>query len=176
MAEGARVKTPAEWTDRVRLDQIGQGLKRHLIADDAARGGIARTLDLADLSRLEADVDLAPSGGGWRLKGRVQADLVQTCGITLEPLPSSIDSTFQIDLREATDLEGGQAAFDIDPDGPDGPDLIEGGGIDLATYVVEHLALAIDPWPRKPGAAFEAPEGSPEPSPFDVLRSLKTNE
>lgn len=165
-----------EWTDRVRLDQIGQGVKRHLVADDATRARIAGALDLAELSRLEADVDLVPSGGGWRLKGRVLADLVQTCGITLEPLPSRIDSTFQVDLREATDLERNQTEFDIDPDGPDGPDLIEDGGVDLATYVVEQLALAIDPWPRKPGAVFEAPEGPPEPSPFDVLKSLKSGE
>jgi hypothetical protein len=45
--------------------------------------------------------------------------------------------------------------------------------VDLAAYVVEHLALEIDPFPRSPGAEFEPPAALPESSPFDVLRALK---
>ena len=43
----------------------------------------------------------------------------------------------------------------------------------LAAYVVEDLALAIDPFPRKPGVEFEAPDAPGEPSPFAVLAKLK---
>ena len=46
-------ESPA-WTDRVRLDQIGQGLSRNLTASAAQRAEIAGTLDLASLDRLEA--------------------------------------------------------------------------------------------------------------------------
>lgn len=161
------------WSERVRLDQIGQGLQRHLTADEAARARIAADLDLAGLSRLEADVEIKPAGAGWRLKGQLTADLVQTCGITLEPLPSQVEQAFSVDLIRASEFEPSEDEFDADPDAPDGPDVVEDGGVDLAAYVAEHLALAIDPWPRKPGAVFEAPEGPTEPSPFDVLRELK---
>lgn len=161
------------WTDRVRLDQIGHGLSRRLVPTEVERAGIAAALDLASLERLEADVELKPSGIGWRLVGRLVADVVQTCGVTLEPLASHIEADFSVDLAEASATEPQPREFEADPDSPDGPDLVEDGGVDLAAYVVEHLSLEIDPWPRKPGAVFEAPQGPAEPSPFDVLRELK---
>lgn len=161
------------WSDRVRLDQIGQGLSRRLVAADGERAAIAAALDLASLDRLAADVEVKPSGVGWRLSGRLVADVVQTCGVTLEPLPSHIEADFSVDLVESSSVEPQPREFEADLETPDGPDVIDDGGVDLAAYVIEHLALEIDPWPRKPGAVFEAPEGPVEPSPFDVLRELK---
>ena len=63
--------------------------------------------------------------------------------------------------------------LDLDPEADDPPDLLESDRIDLAAYVVEDLALAIDPFPRKPGVAFEAPDQPGELSPFAVLAKLK---
>ena len=94
--------------------------------------------------------------------------------MTLEPLTNHIEADFSVDLAQASRVEPQPRTIDADPEAPDGPDLIEDGGVDLAAYVVEHLALEIDPWPRKPGVVFEAPEGPAEPSPFDVLRELKS--
>lgn len=161
------------WTERVRLDQIGQGVSRRLEAGPAERARVAAALDLAELGALSAEVEIKPSGVGWRLSGHLSADVVQTCGVTLEPLPSHIEADFSLDLADASAVEPQPRDFEADLDVPDGPDLIEDGGVDLAAYVVEHLSLEIDPWPRKPGAVFEAPEGPAEPSPFDVLRELK---
>jgi hypothetical protein len=39
--------------------------------------------------------------------------------------------------------------------------------------LVEHLALDLDPFPRKPGAVFEPPPPEGPESPFAVLRVLK---
>ena len=52
------------------------------------------------------------------------------------------------------------------------PELLEGDEIDLGGYVVEHLALEIDPFPRKPGVVFEPPADTEERSPFAVLKRL----
>ena len=56
---------------------------------------------------------------------------------------------------------------------PDPPEVLEGDSIDLAAYLYEYLALAIDPFPRKPGAVFEYKSPVQESSPFDVLSRLK---
>ena len=40
-------------------------------------------------------------------------------------------------------------------------------------HVIEHLALEIDPFPRKPDAVFEPPATEEETSPFAVLKGLK---
>jgi len=51
--------------------------------------------------------------------------------------------------------------------------VLENDSIDLAAYVVEHLSLELDPFPRKPGAVFEPPAEEGSASPFAVLRKLK---
>jgi hypothetical protein len=48
-----------------------------------------------------------------------------------------------------------------------------GQTLNLVHYVLEDLSLSIDPFPRKPGAVFVAPEPAVELSPFAVLRQLK---
>jgi hypothetical protein len=56
----------------------------------------------------------------------------------------------------------------------DTPDEIESPVYDLGTALREELVLAIDPYPRAPGVAFEAPADEIRPeSPFAVLEKLK---
>ena len=52
--------------------------------------------------------------------------------------------------------------------------LLQDDAIDVAGYVIEHLALEIDPFPRKPGAEFDYKSPTQEESPFAVLKNLKT--
>lgn len=158
------------FNDVVRVNEIGAGIERRLVADQAQRAKLAKTLDLAELHLFEADMSLAPALIGWRLSGRVQADAVQTCGVTLEPLPVSIDSRFQVDLVEA-DPAASEEEVEVSLD-EDGPDLIEDGRIDLGQYAVEQLALNLDPFPRKPGAEFVQPDEPGEMSPFAVLKAF----
>jgi uncharacterized metal-binding protein YceD (DUF177 family) len=69
--------------------------------------------------------------------------------------------------------DGGELTLDLEA--PDPPDLLEGEEIDVEAYVVEHLALAIDPFPRKPGVEFEyMDKDAAEVSPFAVLKNLQT--
>jgi len=42
----------------------------------------------------------------------------------------------------------------------------------VSAYVVETLALALDPFPRKPGAVFESPAATEAISPFAALADL----
>jgi uncharacterized metal-binding protein YceD (DUF177 family) len=161
------------FSEPVRLHQIGGGVKRTLEPDAAARGRIARALDLASLDQFLAEVQLVPSPGGWRLTGRVRASLAQTCGITLEPLPVEIDASFVVHLAEAVDADPDEIVVTLEDESPD---LIEEGQIDLGQYVVEQLALRLDPFPRKPGAEFVQPPEPAEISPFAVLKQLRSTD
>ena len=162
------------FSDPVRLHQVGAGVSRTLEPDAAARKRIAASLDLAALDSFTAEMDLKPTDAGWRLKGRVRAQAVQTCGLTLEPLPVEIDRTFVIRLAEAVDEDSDEIVIDMDDD--DAPDLIEEGRIDLGQYAVEQLLLSLDPFPRKPGAEFVQPEEPHEISPFAVLKAFPTKD
>jgi len=161
------------YSEPVRLHQVGAGVTRTLKPDAAARARIARTLDLASLDSFVAEMSLAPSPGGWRLTGRVQASLAQTCGITLEPLPVEIDAPFSIALAETPDEDSDEIVITLDDESPD---PIEGGQVDLGQYAVEQLALRLDPFPRKAGAEFVQPPEPVEISPFAVLKQIRPSD
>lgn len=160
------------YSDPVRLHQVGAGISRTLTPDDVQRGRIAKALDLASLDSFEADVRLEPSAGGWTLSGRVRAHAVQTCGLTLEPLPVDIDETFSIALTESEEPRGEDDEIEITLE-DESPDVIEDGVVDLGQYAVEQLALQLDPFPRKAGAEFVQPAEPAEISPFAVLKTLR---
>jgi len=168
---------PAEtppWSFPIRLDQVGQGTARRLVATSEERTRVAEALDLVSVESLEAEVEVRPaSRRAYAIEGRVTATVTQTCGVTLEPFPAQIDSRFS--LRASEHVEDLPSAHDmeISLETPDPPDLIENGQIDLAAYAVEHLVLELDPFPRKPGVEFEAPAAETEPSPFAVLAQLR---
>lgn len=164
--------TPPPLSDIVRVNQIGAGLARTLTPDADVRKKIARELDLASLDAFEADMSLTPTDAGWRLSGRVRAEAVQNCSLTLEPLPVIIDQTFALDLAEAVEVDP-EIEVTLDDDAPD---PIEDGKIDLGQYAIEQLALSLDPFPRKPGAEFVQPPEPAEINPFAVLKSFKTGE
>lgn len=161
------------WSEVIRVNEIGAGVTRRLAADETTRGRIVKALDLGSLTSLEADLTISPAHIGWRMTGRVRAEAEQICGITLEPLPVQIDQSFVVNLIE-------DAAIANDPStevevtlDDDAPDVIEDGRIDLGQYAVEQLSLALDPFPRKPGAEFVQPEEPAEISPFAVLKQLR---
>jgi uncharacterized metal-binding protein YceD (DUF177 family) len=110
------------------------------------------------------------------LSGRFDARVEQVCGVTLDPFEQDISG--EIDVRLVPAGSPNAPADDAveaehDPNAPEPPDVLSGDAIDLAAYVVEHLALEIDPFPRKPGAAFEYEAPPAEESPFAVLQKLK---
>lgn len=159
----------------VRLNQIGAGLTRRLSPEAQARADIAGALDLAALNAFDAELTLVPADGGWRLDGHVVADAVQSCGLTLEPLPVRVDERFSVHLVETATDDSQEVV--LDPLAADeGSDVIEDGRIDLLQYAVEHLALSLDPFPRKPGAVFTPPEQPGEISPFAVLQRLRAQD
>ena len=77
-----------------------------------------------------------------------------------------------------------KAAQDRGPDlgsDDDPPDEIIGNTVDLGALAAEFLGLALDPYPRKPGAEFAAltedPPGAPaapsKVSPFAILKNAR---
>lgn len=164
---------PTVWTVPIRLDQVGKGASRRLVPNGAHRAAIAEQLGLVELSGLEADVQVLPWGRDYEIKGSLKGVVVQTCGVTLEPFSTEIIANFSVKASENPPEEELDPDVEITLETPDPPDLIENGQIDLAAYVVEHLALEIDPFPRRPGAEFQPPAADPEPSPFAVLAQLR---
>lgn len=166
----------ASWLRPLKLSELAHGpVSRRLAADEPARTRIARELGLDGLDRLEAVLETSLWLDGARVRGRLDATVRQTCGVTLERLESDLACAFEFRLLPAGSPNAPAAPEEpvLDPDADDPPDLFEGDSIDLGALVIEQLALEIDPFPRKPGAVFDpGPEEQPA-SPFAVLKDLK---
>jgi uncharacterized metal-binding protein YceD (DUF177 family) len=111
------------------------------------------------------------------VEGHVVADIVQTCVVSLVPLDAHIDESFSIRfVRDRSQIPAPGAEVVLDPDAPDPPELIDGPTIDVGALVEEHFVLAIDPYPRAPGAQLPAElAGEPDQaadSPFAALAKL----
>ena len=147
-------------------------------ADERAR--IAADLGLESLPALVAKLTLKPWLDGVEITGRFgrrgRADLLR---LAQNPFQHPLEGVIEVRAvpkgsPNATEASGGE--LDYDPEAPDPPDVLDGETIDLAGYVVEHLALEIDPFARKPGVEFEYSDPAPEESPFAVLRNIPKRE
>ena len=150
-------------------------------ATEEERAAVAAALGVTEISRLAVDAQLIPAGDGvWRAVGTVTADIVQSCVVTLAPVPSRMAEAF--DRMFSRDAEADTAIdIDIEYDQDDPPEPL-GEGVDIGEIAIEALSLGLDPYPRAPGAAFQtiraAPPGaeplSPDAAkPFAGLASLK---
>lgn len=166
----------AAWPLSVRWPESGAApATHHLAPDETQRARIAKDLGLQSLPALGAEVTVKPWMDGVEITGRFEAVVGQLCAVSSEPFEHPLSG--EINLRAVptgsphAPADGGEAEYD--PEAPDPPDVLEGPTIDLAHYVVEHLALEIDPFARKPGAVFNyTPPDEPE-SPFAVLKKLQ---
>ena len=170
----------AVWPQTIRFEEAARArpespLRRRLVADEVERAAIAKALDLETLERLEADLVVRGWFDGVAIEGRWSARIEQICGVSLEPFQTDLGGDFLVRIVPpgSPHAPNPEAEVTIDLDADDPPDVLEGDVINLGAYVVEHLALDIDPFPRRPDAVFEAPAPDPEASPFAVLRSLK---
>jgi len=166
----------ASWS-HATVDVPAQGLEVTRSANDSERADVMRALPLAALDKLEVRYRITGlAGGGWRLKGQISAGLVQTCVVSLDPVSSVIDEPFEVEFWRETS----------DPDGEDksvleGPDIepLTGDEIPAGRIVFETLAGALDPYPRKEGAAFDWNDragDAEKANPFSVLMRLKDKE
>lgn len=184
----------AQTPDEAPVSPQGQPLVRPLAVQDlgpserqeeiettaAERAAIADMLGLASLDSLSAALRLRRwHGHGVALHGRLSAHVVQSCVVTLEPVPADIHAEFERRYLPA-DLLGRELGLPseevfVDPATEEPPEPFAHNVIDAGAAIVEELALALDPYPRAPGAAYaaEAPAEEADAHPFAALARLR---
>lgn len=171
-------ESAAPWIHPVAVAQLPAGESAlDLSPGPATRQALAAHAGVLDLPELAAHLVIEPdTRGGARVTGRLTARVVQACVVTLEPVESVIDEAVSLRFAPDGSREAAKpgAEIEIPHQGVDPPEPVRDGSIDLGLALTELLVLAIDPYPRKPGAVFDAgPEPAPEPSPFAALAKLK---
>lgn len=170
-------------TDRfahhLRLDQIRDGERLDLMADEDERRSIAERLALTALDRLEAHVALSRTGPLVRAEGRIVATLEQSCVVTSDPVASHVDEPFALLLMPAPENAGADEEVEL---GEEDCDVVfyDGGLIDLGTAIADTLALSLDPYPRTAGADAALKEAGvmseAQASPFAALAKLRNSD
>jgi hypothetical protein len=171
--------------DVSRLPESGLSVRMDASPDELA--ALARGHGIDQAKSLHAEFKLTRwKMDGVRARGFVDANIVQQCVVTLEPLDQRVRENIDViflpeDVDVTRNIPGQGQELQIDFEGEDAPETFRGNKIDLGTLAEEFFELGIDPYPRKPGAEIpgaDEGDGGEEKasSPFAALGKLKLGE
>ena len=175
-----------EFSRLVPVDRLGEvEITEEISAEPGERAALARRFGLLSLDRLSATLRLERAGARnlVRIAGRLAAEVTQACVVTLEPVGAHLEKGFillyDLDAVAAQGEAGGAREVVVEPEAEEPPEPVGPHGIDLGEAVAQQLAIALDPYPRAPGAALpEEPRAGAggaraAEGPFAALESLK---
>jgi uncharacterized metal-binding protein YceD (DUF177 family) len=143
-----------EFSRIVSVSRISpKGIEELLETRPAERAALAKRFDLVDLPVLKARLTLIPgSRQTIEATGTIEAEIVQRCVVTLDPIVSRLDLHVNVVFLPA---ESGLNAPD---ELNDEFEYFSGGKIDVGELISQQLGVSIDPYPRKADAALTKTE------------------
>lgn len=150
--------------DRVPLGGVTVTVK----AAAAERAALAVRLAVPAIESLVCVFQLRPGpGGAVDATGLLTALVTQVCIVSLDEFATDVTEHFTLRFVPA-----GYESDDIDPDSVD-EIPVAAGLLDLGEAAAEQIALALDPYPRKPGAELDAGSEDLSANPFATLARLR---
>jgi uncharacterized metal-binding protein YceD (DUF177 family) len=157
----------AEFSRPIAAERIGAAETRiDVEANVEERQALAERMRVPALLALRCGFALRRETGAIRATAMLHARLTRECVVSLEEFETALDEDFALRF-----VPEGTESTEIDPEKDDEIPYAN-GTIDLGEAAAEQLALALDPYPRKPGAVL--PEEAEAPtSPFAALDALR---
>ncbi len=157
---------PLELSRPLPADRVGPGgytLSVEASAEECA--AIARRLLVPSVEGVRCAWSLrAAPHGVIEAEGSLRARLHQECVVSLDAFATEMVEEFAVRFVPV----GDESEEADDPDEPD--ELpIQDGMLELGEATVEQVALALDPYPRKPGAMLPEELGDEPDNPFAAL-------
>jgi len=155
----------------VATDRIGpEGLSVVVEATEAERIALAKRLGLPAVHALSCQFDLRGLPGETvAAAGYLSAQLAQVCVVSLDEFEAAVEERFVIHF-----VPQGRLSDDPDPGSPDEIPYSR-GEIDLGEAAAEQLALALDPYPRRPDAALPEQGDKTALHPFAGLAAWRSH-
>lgn len=153
----------------ITVARIGPaGLEVAVKATEAECAALAHRLKLPAVLALTCDFRLErDSAGSLFAHGHLVARVVQVCVVTLDEFTNTVEDRFVVQC-----VEQGQESDEADPEAID--EIVYADGVlDLGEAAAEQLALALDPYPRAPGAEMPELTDKPAAHPFASLTGLR---
>ena len=160
---------------QILTDPPQAGVEDRLEASPAECAALAQRFGIEALKHFSARFTRKPyPGGGLLISGRLKAEPVQLCIVSLEPVTEHLDKPFTLVVLPP------DGTLSEDPDGPDEIQADATGHFDLGEALAEELSLSLNPYPRQAGAHLSlAPEEAAEATeatsrnPFAKLATLR---
>jgi uncharacterized metal-binding protein YceD (DUF177 family) len=144
--------TEPEFSRPVRIDTLGEAPRTVAIEAEAGeREALARRFGLVAIHSLSAEAGLSRAGETVIAEGRLEANVTQSCVATAAPLEAALDEPFRIEFRPQPSIESPEEEVELG-EGDLDVTFYDGASVDLGEAVAETLSLALDPYPRAPGA------------------------
>ena len=170
-----------EFSRKIRVADLRSGSARPISAkaDAEERAALATRFGAISVPRFSFAAKFDPWRDGWRVSGVARARVAQSCVATLVDVDQVIEERFERCFTPHPEAEASEQ--DIDPEAEDPPEFL-GDSIDVGEIAAESVALALDPYPRAPGAEFIAAAAAPEGAadieeaeirPFAALAALR---
>ena len=183
----------SEWSHFIDANDItGEKMRLTITPDKEARKNLVRRLGLLSIESLKAELELQREQGGMvvHVGGNVQAVLQQSCVVSLEPVETRVNETFEswfADPDQAIQLSKVKHDKNVKVHGEtpildesEDPEPIVDDQIDLGELVTQHLSLAINPYPHAEGVEYEYGDDDPKKvpeafknNPFAALKDWK---
>jgi uncharacterized metal-binding protein YceD (DUF177 family) len=152
------------------------GAELTIAATPEQRDRLAEWAEVQSIDKFEAQVTLKRrSPTRFEYQADLTADIVQSCVVTLEPVPAHLALQIARSLHLTRFPRGSDiGSHELAPASDEGSEELEDAHYDIAAPLQEEFSLAVEAYPRAPGVVFEASlEGNQPESPFAVLKSLK---
>lgn len=160
-----------------------KGLSITIEADAEQRAALAKDHELQAVDSFVAKLEVSAwKKGGIKVVGTVDALIVQSCVVTLEPITAKISEDVSgMFLPEGSKLavpaRNAEGEILLDAEGDDAPELFSGDIVDVGKLAEEFFAMGIDPYPRKSGADVKSVLGEdeePRGPLYEKLKQLQT--
>lgn len=189
-----------EWSFYYYADRVDNTpISTKITADEKQRADVALRANVVSIESLEAEVTMQREQAGRvvYVYGTLKAAVTLECSITADEFDFYVEEqiegwfedkettvSFMMALkgRDNKGNQGGKGPVEVEmvPENED-PDAMIEGQIDLGELAVQHLILAIPPYPKKEGAAYEYSDESIKPAedsplkknPFEALKDWK---
>ena len=154
-----------ELSRTVAVDRLPAGLLVEATGPECL--ALAGRLHIPEVRSLWCRFTLRRQGAVVTADGVLDADVVQSCVVSLEPVAQRVEERFTVRF-----VPEGQESGDEDPESPDEIPYA-GSVIDLGEAAAEQLALSLDPYPRDPAAELDAAAVEAESGLFGGLAVLR---
>lgn len=189
-----------EWSFYYNADRVDSSpISTKIKADAKQCEDVAVRANVVSIESLEAEVTMHREQAGRvvHVYGTLNASVTLECSITAEEFDFTVEEEIEgwfedkestvsfmkaLKNRESKGSQGGKGPVEVEmaPENED-PDAMVEGQIDLGELAVQHLILAIPPYPKKDGAAYEysdeaikpAPDSPLKKNPFEALKDWK---